>query len=181
VRQALRKLTVDQFKLDATDIFAQAGLAGQTEALQSLDEFLSARIHLPEKTRMYGSPYPGFVEYVRALHDAGVRVVYLTGRREALELTGTRELIRFFGLPLDDSATLLLKSGKVSTPEYKAREIQRLTLVEKARIVAFFDNEPENLLTAGPAAGGAMLVFVDTDFMRVPEEAAVGWYRLRHW
>ena len=180
-RQALLALKLSQIRIMADDIFVAAGIADEKEAMKSVDDFLYKRIHTAAKAEMYGAPYPGFVEYVRSLHEAGVRIVYLTGRPAGAQTTGTADMLKLFGLPLDDNALLFLREERIPTPKFKTGVIKRMMSEDSARIVAIFENEPENLIEMDGCRSGAKLVFVDTDFSRVPAQPASGWYRLRHW
>lgn len=180
VRRALMGLQLRQFKVTAEDLFRVAGISGEKDAMRSVDEFLSERIHSSEKAEAYGAPYPGFVDYVKGLHDAGVRIVYLTGRPAGMQTRGTRELLEFFGLPLDGGAELFLKTEHIPTATYKAKVLSGL-MAENSRIVAIFDNEPDNLFAMGRQSPEAKLVFMDTDFSQVPQSVASGWYRIKRW
>jgi phosphoserine phosphatase len=179
-RQALMGLQLRQFRVMAEDIFRIAGVADETDAMKSVEEFLGRRIHSAEKAEAYGAPYPGFVEYVKSLHDAGVRIVYITGRPAGLQTQGTRELLEFFGLPLDANAELFLKVAHVPTAAYKARTLADL-MASGSRVVAIFDNEPDNLFEMARQAPDAKIVFMDSDFTQVPSASATGWYRIRRW
>jgi hypothetical protein len=117
------------------------------------------------------------VESLRAL---GVKVVYLTGRREAQQGIGTREALRLLGLPLDERAILIMKPAKMSTALYKLETLRKLES-EGADLVAMFDNEPENLLAARAELPGLKYVLMDSQFYEVPAQPAAGLFRIRHW
>jgi haloacid dehalogenase-like hydrolase len=123
------------------------------------DENVLEQIRAFWRERFFASPYlahdlpmPGATAYVKALHEAGAYICYLTGRDEPGMGAGTRDSLRANGFPLDgdgdgDRATLIMKADATQLDE----EHKRLALDRVAsmgEVVGAFDNEPElvNLL-----------------------------------
>lgn len=121
---------------------------------------------------------PGAPELVRAVHDTGVDVVYLTGRDERMR-GGTEETLRLFGFPLDGPrATLMLKPR----PELDDTQFKESTIAHLARIgdvVLYIDNEPANVNVFAKHHPEALVVFVETDHSPRPDEPLPGlpWLR----
>ncbi|MGE0709128.1 MAG: HAD family hydrolase [Planctomycetota bacterium] len=83
----------------------------------------------------------GAVAYVERLTQAGAHVVYVTGRREATRQKCV-EVLQRAGYP---AGTLYCKPDQTSmaTADYKER-VTRNNVSKLGRIVAAFDNEPDN-------------------------------------
>jgi hypothetical protein len=180
-REALSRLPLGRMKVSPEEIFIEAGIADEKEAMGSVDRFFHEQTHRGSHALKYGTALPGFARYVRALHDQGVHIVYLTGRTGSEQGVGTRAMLEFFGLPLDERATLLMKPPGTKTPEFKAWAMREQILGAGLEPVAMFDNEPENLMAVREASPGMKLVVMDTEFSHVPARPGTGMYRVRHW
>lgn len=115
----------------------------------------------------HDTPLPGAVAYVRRLHDLGVHLVYLTGRKTSAG-PATRSALEAAGFPVDGQTTLLLKPDpapgepRLETAEWKGL-MARTTIAALGTVVGAFDNEPINcnaLREHLPAA--THVVFLDT-------------------
>lgn len=116
----------------------------------------------------------GAAEYVRRLHAAGARVVYLSGRPEEM-LPRTLQTLAAHGFPVDEATTAcVLKApheqhlGDVEFKGVKAEE-----LATWGKTLAVFDNEPANLNVMAPAMPEAMWVLMDTDHSPNPPPMAM--------
>jgi beta-phosphoglucomutase-like phosphatase (HAD superfamily) len=89
-------------------------------------------------------PLPGAVDYVRALHAAGARVVYLTGRDEPGMGEGTRSSLRALGFPLDDPRSCLHCKPRPDEDDAAYKRRVALELVALGPVLGAFENEPRN-------------------------------------
>jgi hypothetical protein len=115
-------------------------------------------------------PIPGAPEFTRAVHAAGVRIVYVTGRPATMR-TGTLEVLRAFGFPLPDGAavTLLMKPGEALRDDaWKA--VARDTVETRGTPVLVLDNEPAHLNAYARAWPAALAIHLDTDHSERPVE-----------
>lgn len=121
---------------------------------------------------------PGAPEFVRALHGAGLHVVYLTGRDDRMR-PGTEVALRRFGFPYDvDGATLLTKHDpEEQDVVWKERALE--TVAALGDVVLYLDNEPANVNLFRRRHPEAQVVFVETDhsFRRDEPDAAIPWLR----
>jgi hypothetical protein len=94
------------------DSLARAGLDGKhPEFEKALRQFWRKHFFSNEYLH-FDQPYQGAVAYVRALHDAGTEIVYLTGRDVARMQKGSQETLIKWDFPLDQKAQLVLKPQK---------------------------------------------------------------------
>jgi hypothetical protein len=115
-------------------------------------------------------PVPGAPAFVRALAQAGARVVYLTGRPIRME-AGTLATFRRCDLPLPDGdrIRLMMKpDGPLGDDEWKALAAARVALL--GPVVAAFDNEPAHVNGYALAWPDALCVHLDTDHSPRPIE-----------
>ncbi len=103
------------------------------------------------KTHFFADPHiahdvevPGAAAFARACHAAGASLVYLTGRDLPQMGLGTFGSLRSLAFPIGVCGTeLVLKPDpKMLDFEFKRSEAPKLARV--GRIIASFDNEPEN-------------------------------------
>jgi len=108
-------------------------------------------------------PVPGAPAFVRAVHRAGVRVAYVTGRPEPME-EGTLEVLERHGFPLPDGTTtwLFLKPGMALRDDaWKA--VARDAVDALGPVALVFENEPAHVNAYARAWRRALVVHVDTD------------------
>jgi hypothetical protein len=136
-------------------------------------------LHVPAfefwKERFFNDPHirhdvevAGARDYVRACHDAGAIIVYLTGRDLPNMALGSFASLRDLGFPIGVIGTeLVVKPAfAMGDAEFKrsvAPELRRL-----GRVIAVFDNEPLNcnlLLECHPECTA---VFLDTQYAPNP-------------
>lgn len=107
-------------------------------------------------------PLPGAVHFVRACHQAGAVVVYLTGRDLPLMGVGTFRSLRDCGFPLGVAGIELVLKPDAAMPDEAFKRFAKPSLRRLGEVVAAFDNEPANcnLFLDGPES-----VLVDTQHM----------------
>lgn len=88
-------------------------------------------------------PLNGASEFVRDIQDAGLRVVYLTGRFESMR-EGTERNIIEHNFPLDqDGGNLILKPDP-KTPDHLFKNQTMQSMKRFGEMIAGFENEPLN-------------------------------------
>lgn len=111
----------------------------------------------------YDTPLPGASDYLRALHQGGGHIFYITGRnREEME-KGTKAILKKYGFPFEvDRATLFMNdfSNQALIQKNQTEEERKRAQIESDRIfkektfakvkkmgtaVASFDNESKNI------------------------------------
>jgi phosphoglycolate phosphatase-like HAD superfamily hydrolase len=112
---------------------------------------------------------PGAPELVRALHDAGLHVVYLTGRDEGMR-PGTESALRRFAFPLDIPRTALVMKPDARADDTTFKEGALAAIAELGRVVLYLDNEPANVNVFKRVHPEALVVFVETDHSPRPDE-----------
>lgn len=112
---------------------------------------------------------PGASALVRALHDAGLHVVYLTGRDEGMR-PGTETALRRFAFPFDTERTALVMKPDAHADDTAFKEGALAAIAELGRVVLYLDNEPANVNVFTRVHPEALVVFVETDHSPRPDE-----------
>lgn len=112
---------------------------------------------------------PGAAALVWRCYQAGLGVVYLTGRHEEMR-AGTEEALVRYGFPYRRQATTLLvkPTAAMTDLDFKAEALRELHLL--GRPVLFLDNEPANCNHFYQAHPEALVVWVETDHSPRPDE-----------
>jgi hypothetical protein len=111
----------------------------------------------------------GARSYVRACHDAGALVVYLTGRDLPNMALGSFASLRDLGFPIGVVGSELVVKPTFEMPDAAFKRSVAPELARLGTVIAVFDNEPANVnlfLEAHPACIG---VFLDTQYAPNPE------------
>lgn len=114
----------------------------------------------------FDQPYEGAVDYVKALHQAGAKIVYLTGRDIARMGVGSPEVLEKWKFPLDETAQLVLKPHR-SMDDAKFKSDWFLDQAEHGyKKIYFFENEPVNLDLLQTTAPHVEMIFFDSTHSR---------------
>ncbi|MNL41004.1 hypothetical protein D3C87_1633890 [compost metagenome] len=123
----------------------RAGLDGHHQEFQEAIHEFWHKNFFSNHYLQYDEPYEGAVDYVKALHQAGARIAYLTGRDVARLGTGSEEVLKKWNFPLDDRSELVLKPHKsMDDAEFKSDWFIEASKGPFKKIY-FFENEPVNL------------------------------------
>lgn len=127
---------------------------------------------------LYDHAMPGAAAFVRAVHEAGVHCVYLTGRDEAMRI-GTEDALRRFGFPYDQpGATLLVKPDfRTDDTEFKEGALEIVAAI--GHVVLYLDNEPANVNLFRRRHPESLVVFVETDHSpkHIEPDEEIPWLR----
>jgi HAD superfamily, subfamily IIIB (Acid phosphatase) len=180
VADFIRRLSLEEIGYSIRDtLFAQQDSEDSEfcEAAESLRSFWSNKFFTSEYL-VWDRPYPGTVKFVREIHEAGARIVYLTGRDRSKMEAGTLANLRRDGFPLEEGSTrLLMKEEPLDDVAYKSAAARRI--LEWGAVVASFENEPRNLIALSQCFPDAFHVFVDTVCSALPAPRANGLYRIK--
>ncbi|MFZ5475879.1 MAG: HAD family hydrolase [Myxococcota bacterium] len=121
---------------------------------------------------------PGAPALVRAIHDAGLDVVYLTGRDHRMR-DGTEEALRRFGFPLGVPRTALLTKPDAALEDTAFKESALDVVAQIGHVVLYLDNEPANANLFRRQHPDALVVFVETDHSprEIEPDPAIPWLR----
>lgn len=120
---------------------------------------------------------PGACRLVREVWEAGLEVVYLTGRDESMR-DGTALSLRRSGFPMDERTVLVMKPAyDMDDTSFKEGAIEGISAL--GSVVLYLDNEPANVNMYVRMHPGALVVFVETDHSPRPIEplAEIPWLR----
>ena len=107
-------------------------------------------------------PLPGAVDYVRAVHDAGACVVYLTGRPHLAMGEGTRASLAAHRFPIGGERAQLFLKPDFSEQDlvFKRRACEEIRAI--GPVYAAFENEPANANLFHDAFPDAEIFFLET-------------------
>jgi len=127
---------------------------------------------------LFDHAMPGAAALVRAVHDAGVHCVYLTGRDETMR-AGTEVALRRSGFPFDLPSTTLLVKPDFRTDDTTFKEGALEIVAAIGHVVLYLDNEPANVNVFRRRHPESLVVFVETDHSPKPIEpdAEIPWLR----
>lgn len=116
------------------------------------------------------APLPGAVEFVNKLHQRGVRIIYCTGRHEAMR-EGTEKALRAraFPAPGEERSALWMKAGPHVVDDAFKRDVCA-ALAAEGLVFALFDNEPTHVNGYREAFPEAHVVHLATDHSGRPVE-----------
>jgi hypothetical protein len=121
------------------------------------------------KTHFFADPHiqhdvevTGAAHFARACYDAGASLVYLTGRDLPQMGMGTFGSLRSLGFPIGVSGTELILKPNAKMLDFEFKRFEATKLARIGKVVASFDNEPENCNVFLRQFPDAASVLVDT-------------------
>jgi hypothetical protein len=150
----------DEIPYHFRDTLAVLGVTGEDLATEAF-EFWRARF-FADPHILHDVEVKGAIRFVRACYEAGASVVYMSGRDLPFMGVGTFGSLRQHGFPIGVCGTeLVLKpDARMIDFEFKRSEAPKLARIGK--VVASFDNEPENCHVFLDHFPDAESVLVDT-------------------
>lgn len=164
VAEALGVLTSEGIGYLLSDTLRGCGIT-RADVVAEITRFWHDRF-FADAYMQHDVPIDGAPEYVRACHEAGAIVVYLTGRDLPGMLLGTVASLRDCGFPIGIAGTELLLKPDANLPDEAFKRGALPTLERLGDMVAFFDNEPANTNLAKAMYPDANVVLLETQ--RVP-------------
>ncbi|MBI4862716.1 MAG: hypothetical protein HY815_21015, partial [Candidatus Riflebacteria bacterium] len=168
----LLQLSPDQVPFDHSDTLRLLGVDEEphfTRLRQELRALFFSSEYLDRDV-----PHPGARAFVEDCRGAGAIVVYLTGRDHGGMHAGTVASLIAHAFPLDQpDVHLLMKPDQATRDlEFKSSTCQQLR--GYGELVAFFDNEPENVNSFKEAFPSCIAVLVTTKHSKNPPPPAPG-------
>jgi hypothetical protein len=159
----LRAVQPSQLAYLLTDSLAALGLKSSALVARA-EEFWKDRFFRDDHLR-HDVEVPGAVAFVRAAHDAGAIVVYMTGRDLPLMGIGSFRSLRDLGFPIGLPGTELVLKPDANMPDEAFKRLEAPKLARVGKIVAAFDNEPANCNTILEMNPGCISVLLDTQHL----------------
>ena len=179
VCDALKALTVGPLPYDVVDALRRAGIQESILLNRLKTRFFD--LFFDGMYTIHDEPVQGAAPYVQRLHAAGVRVVYLSGRPDAM-LDWTRNTLSLAGFPVDEGRTsLVLKCAAhqhLGDAEFKER--MALRIAEAGAVVGCFDNEPANLNAMLTGFQDAQFFWLRTDGLANPPDLLMTANHIQH-
>lgn len=167
VAAALARLSEGHIPYDVVEALRQAGIHDEAHHAPLQNAFFD-RFFDGSYTR-HDAVCPGAPGYVATLHEAGARVVYLSGRPAEM-IAHTRDTLADAGFPLEQRSTDVLLKGGADAPlsDVAFKQVAAVRLAAHGPCAAVFDNEPGNLNAMHPAMPEAQYFLMDTDHSPSP-------------
>ncbi len=164
VADALASLTADRVDYLLSDTLRGCGLT-RADVVAEATRYWRERF-FTDGYLVHDAPIEGAVDYVRACHEAGAIVVYLTGRDLPGMFLGTVTSLRDSGFPIGVAGVELVLKPDASLPDEAFKRGALPSLDRLGDVLAFFDNEPANTNLAKAMYPDAVVVLLETQ--RVP-------------
>jgi hypothetical protein len=142
------------------DFLKQAGLHGD-DLVDQVKKYWFSRF-FTDRYQEYDVPLEGSVAFVKALYEAGVTMVYLTGRDVPGMLSGCTESLRANGFPVGLIRTMMILKPDFETEDLVFKKEAASFISQTGTVVAAFDNEPGNCNLFLNSWPDALSVFLDT-------------------
>ena len=162
---ALARVQPHMLRYSITDSARAAGVEAP-ELLAELQAFWRARFFTNEYL-LTDEPIPGAVGYCEELARAGAKLVYMTGRDEAMR-EGTERSLLGRGFPVRGTALVLKPAFDTPDLEFKTRALAALPSHGEVR--GAFENEPAHVNMFQGAFPDALMYFVETRHSGKPIE-----------
>ncbi len=183
IEEALLRLPVPALGYSLRDTWQALGLdlehVEHRAAWESAKHYWGARFFSNETIR-HDVAYPGAVDFVRRIHEAGVSIYYLTGRDSPNMAEGTRAKLREDGFPLDEAGLRLFMKPDRQLDDHAFKTDAVRQIGTQGTLIASFENEPKNLIAIREIFPAAMHVFLHTICSDYPAPSAHDLYRIRH-
>lgn len=146
--------------------------------LKEISDFWLARFFTNEYCSN-DKPNPGAAQYVRRLHMAGVKIVYLTGRNVSRMHDGTLANLQKHGFPVDDDRAILMMKQDLKQDDLEYKKSTFPVIAQMGTVVGVFENEPANINAHHDAFPNAIAIFLDTIHSPKPDvpEQGVFWVK----
>lgn len=169
VADKLSTLSADRVHYLLSDTLRACGIT-RSEVVADVTRYWHERF-FNDAYLKHDDPLDGAPEYVRACHEAGGIVVYLTGRDVSGMLLGTVSSLRDAAFPFAIAGVELVLKPDASLPDEAFKRGVLPTLDRLGDVVAFFDNEPANCNLAKALFPDALVVALETQ--KVPYAPAL--------
>lgn len=123
----------------------RAGLDGHHPEFQEAVREYWQKSFFSNHYLQFDDVYEGALEFTQAVEKAGAEIAYLTGRDVERMGTGSFEILKQWGFPLNEKASLVLKPHRsMDDAQFKTDYFIEAEKSNYAKIF-FFENEPVNL------------------------------------
>jgi hypothetical protein len=140
VADALGTLTAERIEYLLSDTLRGCGITGAA-LVADITRYWHDRFFTDDYLQ-HDAPLDGAPEYVRACHESGAIIVYLTGRDIPGMFLGTIASLRDCGFPIGVAGVELVLKPDVNLPDEAFQRGALPTLDRLGDLVAFFENEP---------------------------------------
>lgn len=149
------------------EAFQRAHFSASTDFINEIKKYWK---HNFFSSKLLGEdiPYPGAVEYVNALAENGVQIMYLTGRDAKNMRDGTIISLKKWSFPTNDLENSLIMKPIKGFSEDEDFKSTKLTEILQARegSLWFFENEPVIINKVKTSSPHINIVWLDTAHSR---------------
>lgn len=160
VAERLTSVTTEKIQYLLSDTLRGAGIT-RADIIADVTRYWHDRFFTDEYLK-HDVPLEGAADFVRACHEAGGIVVYLTGRDLPGMMLGTVASLRDLAFPIGIAGVELVLKPDANLPDEAFKRGALPTLERLGDVVAFFDNEPANCNLAKAMYPDASVVLLET-------------------
>lgn len=161
--QHFRNIRVERGDWGIKQALIRAGLDGHHPEFQEKVRDFWREKFFSNEYLVFDKPYPGAVEYVQSLSQAGAEIVYLTGRDVHRMGEGSRQTLLHWNFPLDNQRShLVLKPHQSMKDSLFKRDWLAQVNSEKFKEIWFFENEPVNIHLVLESLPHVQVIFFDS-------------------
>lgn len=147
-------VTVDEFQWTVGGPLRRRGIEGPPELFDTLFRYWVRRFFDGDYLSV-DQAYPGAVDYVHAVYEAGAQIAYVTGRPAPLMAEQTLQSLVKLGFPACVPRVSLSLKPTVDMADLAYKQLACEQLAQVGTVIATFENEPGNanaFLAAFPEA-----------------------------
>lgn len=157
--EALARVEAAQLRYAIVDTARAAGVE-DAELLKDLRGFWFSRFFKNEYLSA-DQPLPGAADFCRELARRGARLVYLTGRDEAMR-AGTERSLREHGFPVEPALSELILKPRFDAPDLEFKSAALSGLAARGHVAGAFENEPLHVNMFRDAFPRALVFLLET-------------------
>lgn len=160
VSEALSVLNLERMHYLLSQTLRECGIT-HADLVRDITSYWRERFHSDDYA-LLDEPNPGAVDYVRAVHDVGGGIVYLSGRDVPGMLLGTITSLRDHGFPIAEVGveTVLKPDATLGTESFKRASLKRVG--NRGDVMAIFDDQASSCEMARLIFPEADVGLVDT-------------------
>jgi hypothetical protein len=156
----LAAMDVDALDYLLSDTLAKMGIVDPSLVAEAT-EYWRSRFFTDDDLR-HDVALAGSVAFVRACHQNGATVVYLTGRDLPMMALGTFGSLRMLGFPIGVAGVEIVLKPDANMADEPFKRMVAPTLARVGDVIASFDNEPANCNLFKEAFPDAEIGLLDT-------------------
>jgi hypothetical protein len=179
--KAIKEVEIYRTDWGIRDALIRAGLDGHSPDFHEVIKTYWRKHFFSNEYLHYDSVYDGAVEYVTALYERQVDIVYLTGRDVARLGRGTIDVLNKWNFPMDPTHAQTILKPHMDMDDAQFKSDYFATLPDgKYEYIWLFENEPTNIRVVRKEHSHIEVIFFDSTHSGL-HEAPVDLPKIMHY